>query len=113
MESAINIVGASCGGSPVSAGAAAKVVITPGISAALPHSNDGLSAVWGHRRALIGNAAAAGAMAAALGFTIRRGRALGFRKLFHSVSAPKDIVYIGALYGLGDCSQQLITQARK
>ena len=69
--------------------------------------------IWGHRRALIGNAASLGFMAAAAGLTVRRGRLLGFRKLFHSVSAPKDIVYIGALYGAGDISQQLITQSRR
>jgi len=86
-----------------------------------PHPDDSCSSsstssggvLWGHRRALIGNAATAGFMVTALGLTIRRGKALGFRKLFHSVSAPKDVVYIGVLYGLGDVSQQLITQTRR
>jgi len=81
-------------------------------SPSLPNSIDSPSVLWGRRRALIGNAATAGFMAAALGFTIRRGKTLGFRKLFHSISAPKDVVYIGVLYGLGDVSQQLITQTR-
>jgi len=71
------------------------------------------SVVWGQRRALIGHAVTTGFMATAIGFAVRRGRTLGFRKLFHSVSAPKDVVYIGFLYGLGDISQQLITQSRK
>jgi len=71
------------------------------------------SLVYGRRRALVGNAATAGFMAAALGVTVRKGRALGLKKLFHSISAPKDIVYIGALYGAGDISQQLITQSRR
>lgn len=75
------------------------------------HADAGL--LWGHRRALIGNAASLGFMAAAVGLTVRRGKVLGFRNLFHSVSAPKDIVYIGALYGAGDISQQLITQSRR
>jgi len=69
--------------------------------------------LWGRRRALVGNAATAGFMAAAVGAMVRRGRLLGFKNLFHSISAPKDIVYIGALYGAGDISQQLITQSRK
>jgi len=82
-------------------------------SATHPSAHDARSILWGHRRALIGNVATTGIMAAAIGFTVRRGKALGFRKLFHSVSAPKDVVYIGLLYGLGDVSQQLITQTRK
>jgi hypothetical protein len=78
-----------------------------------PSLHDTVSQAWGRRRALIGNAAAAGFMAAAVAVTVRRGTRLGFQKLFYSVSAPKDIVYIGALYGAGDVSQQLITQTRR
>jgi len=105
MESAMKVVGA---GSDV-------IVSTsfPKGASITSSTHDARSTIWGHRRALIGNATAAGVMAAAIGFTIRRGKTLGFRKLFHSVSAPKDVVYIGLLYGLGDVSQQLITQTRK
>ena len=119
MESALSVYGGhTCG----PAAAAAEVVVVPQ-SFPAPASlvvggthvtHDHASGVlWGHRRAFIGHAATAGFMAAAVGFTVRRGRTLGFRKLFHSVSAPKDVVYIGFLYGLGDVSQQLITQTRK
>jgi len=129
MESALSVYGGhTCG----PAAAAAEVVVVPqnfpapASLVAVPQSfpapaslvvggthDHASSVLWGHRRAFIGHAATAGFMAAAVGFTVRRGRTLGFRKLFHSVSAPKDVVYIGFLYGLGDVSQQLITQTRK
>jgi len=65
------------------------------------------------RRAFWGHVTTAGCTVAATIIAFRRGRAIGFKKLFNSVSAPKDFVYIGFLYGAGDVSQQLVTQARR
>ena len=65
------------------------------------------------RRAFWGHVTTAGFTVAATVIAFRRGRAIGFKKLFNSVSAPKDFVYIGFLYGAGDVSQQLVTQARR
>jgi len=65
------------------------------------------------RRAYWGHVTTLGCTVAASVIAFRRGRAMGFKKLFNSVSAPKDFVYIGFLYGAGDVSQQLVTQARR
>ena len=65
------------------------------------------------RRAFWGHVTTFGCTVAASVIAFRRGRAMGFKKLFNSVSAPKDFVYIGFLYGAGDVSQQLVTQARR
>lgn len=65
------------------------------------------------RRAWAAHAVAFGFTAAATAVAFRRGRNIGFRKLYHSVSPPKDIVYIGFLYGAGDVTQQLLTQTRR
>lgn len=111
METAVTVVGAG----DVAANISHKTtcVTNPGHPhSGHNHQHEALS-MSGRRRALVGNAATAGFMAAAVAATVRRGRLLGFKKLFHSISAPKDIVYIGALYGVGDISQQLITQSRR
>lgn len=65
------------------------------------------------RRAVMGHVITAGCTVAATVIAFRRGRRMGFRNLFNSISAPKDFVYIGFLYGAGDISQQLVTQARR
>jgi len=64
-------------------------------------------------RAKAGHVVGTAFTAAAVAVALRRGRKIGFRKLFNSVSAPKDFVYIGFLYGLGDVSQQLVTKTRQ
>ena len=66
-----------------------------------------------NRRAFLGHVATTGFAIVATTVAFRRGRRLGFKNLFNSVSAPKDFVYIGFLYGAGDVSQQLVTQARR
>ena len=66
-----------------------------------------------NRRAFLGHVATTGFAIIATTVAFRRGRRLGFKNLFNSVSAPKDFVYIGFLYGAGDVSQQLVTQARR
>jgi len=65
------------------------------------------------RRAVMGHVITAGCAIAATAIAFRRGRRMGFKNLFNSISAPKDFVYIGFLYGAGDVSQQLVTQARR
>jgi len=109
MESAVTGVGAGVG--EVTANMSHKTGVPTTHHSNNHHHHE--THIWGRRRALVGNTATAGFMAVALGATVRRGRMLGFKKLFHSISPPKDIVYIGALYGVGDISQQLITQARR
>jgi len=77
-------------------------------------NNDAQSSVEvAQRRAVIGHVITAGCTVAASIVAFRRGRRMGFKNLFNSISAPKDFVYIGFLYGTGDVSQQLVTQARR
>ena len=69
--------------------------------------------VEARRRAFVGHVITAGCTVAASVIAFRRGRRMGFKNLFNSISAPKDFVYIGFLYGAGDVSQQLVTQVRR
>jgi len=89
-------------------------------SSSLPHDGDDIGRRHSadveekaRRRAFWGHVTLAGCTVAATVVAFRRGRKMGFKKLFNSVSAPKDFVYIGFLYGAGDVSQQLVTQARR
>ena len=79
----------------------------------LPHDAQSAAVEKARRRAFWGHVTTAGCTVAATVIAFRRGRQVGFKKLFNSISAPKDFVYIGFLYGAGDVSQQLVTQARR